>query len=249
MDTCQLGADSMHARYYNPNVARFLSTDPVLNLKRALRQPQNWNRYTYGLNNPLKYVDPTGQDVAIRVTFVGDGWTDEMKKQVLTNIRLAWTQLNVGRVWALDAAKFGQLKGPGTANISIDPATGTSRPQSVLAGAVLDQMKKGNIDAAGAANAIANLVNHEVFTHQLGLSALPGLRDRDWMAFGLGNAMFSQDPAIAAREGTIVDSAAWQRVPGRMTTQPLPVLLDDAVRARSVLGPINLLPVLGSPDE
>ncbi len=24
--------------------------------------PQRWNRYTYGLNNPLKYVDPDGKD-------------------------------------------------------------------------------------------------------------------------------------------------------------------------------------------
>lgn len=37
--------DYMHARYYNPNLGRFLSVDPVLDQKRALSNPQSWNRY------------------------------------------------------------------------------------------------------------------------------------------------------------------------------------------------------------
>ena len=50
--------DYMHARYYNPQVGRFLSVDPVLGKPEI---PQSWNRYAYVLNNPLKYVDPTGE--------------------------------------------------------------------------------------------------------------------------------------------------------------------------------------------
>jgi RHS repeat-associated protein len=52
--------DYMHARYYDPNLGRFLSVDPKLDLKRTLRNPQGWNRYAYVLNNPLRYVDPKG---------------------------------------------------------------------------------------------------------------------------------------------------------------------------------------------
>lgn len=49
--------DYMHARYYNAQVGRFLSVDPVGgNSKR----PQSWNRYAYVLGNPLKYTDPYG---------------------------------------------------------------------------------------------------------------------------------------------------------------------------------------------
>jgi RHS repeat-associated protein len=54
--------DYMHARVYNPNWGRFLSVDPFLNVKRALREPQNWNRYVYVMNNPLRYTDPDGRD-------------------------------------------------------------------------------------------------------------------------------------------------------------------------------------------
>lgn len=54
----------MHARNYDPNLGGFLSVDPVLNVKRALREPQNWNRYAYVMNNPLKYTDPTGKGLS-----------------------------------------------------------------------------------------------------------------------------------------------------------------------------------------
>lgn len=47
----------MHARYCSPGLGRFLSTDPV---GGSRKNPQSWNRYTYVLNNPLRYTDPTG---------------------------------------------------------------------------------------------------------------------------------------------------------------------------------------------
>jgi RHS repeat-associated protein len=53
--------DYMHARYFNPNFGRFLSVDPVLDMKEAMTEPQNWNRYAYVSNNPMKYLDPDGR--------------------------------------------------------------------------------------------------------------------------------------------------------------------------------------------
>ena len=47
----------MRARLYDPYIGRFLSADPVLPDAANL---QAYNRYAYVLNNPLKYVDPTG---------------------------------------------------------------------------------------------------------------------------------------------------------------------------------------------
>jgi RHS repeat-associated protein len=52
--------DYMHARLHNPQTGRFLSVDPVLNVKRAMKRPQAWNRYAYVTGNPMKYVDPKG---------------------------------------------------------------------------------------------------------------------------------------------------------------------------------------------
>ncbi len=59
--------DSMHARYYNPNVARFVSVDTG---SARPSEPQSWNKYAYGLGNPVKNIDPDRRD-AIAVMFPG----------------------------------------------------------------------------------------------------------------------------------------------------------------------------------
>jgi RHS repeat-associated protein len=48
----------MQARFYDPLVGRFLTTDPV-HFKDE--NPFTFNRYAYGNNNPYKYVDPDGR--------------------------------------------------------------------------------------------------------------------------------------------------------------------------------------------
>ncbi len=46
-----------NARYYDPGIGRFISADTIV---PNPMNPQSLNRYTYCLNNPLKYVDPSG---------------------------------------------------------------------------------------------------------------------------------------------------------------------------------------------
>ncbi len=51
------GIIHMNGRIYDPQLERFLSPDPFV------PQPtlaQSWNRYSYVLNNPLSYTDPSG---------------------------------------------------------------------------------------------------------------------------------------------------------------------------------------------
>lgn len=45
------------ARYYDPQLARFISADTIV---PNPRDPQSLNRYSYVENNPLRYTDPTG---------------------------------------------------------------------------------------------------------------------------------------------------------------------------------------------
>ena len=45
------------ARYYDPEIGRFLTRDT---LNGTLSNPQSLNKYTYCFNNPLKYIDPSG---------------------------------------------------------------------------------------------------------------------------------------------------------------------------------------------
>ncbi len=56
----ETGLDYFGARYFAPVQGRFTSVDPLL-LSAKTAQPQTWNRYTYTLNNPLVFVDPSGE--------------------------------------------------------------------------------------------------------------------------------------------------------------------------------------------
>jgi len=49
----------VHARYQGWMLARFLSPDPR-QARGAKQQPQSWNLYSYGRNNPVTYVDADG---------------------------------------------------------------------------------------------------------------------------------------------------------------------------------------------
>ena len=49
---------NMNARLYDPWASRFLSPDPYVQLPDFT---QSLNRYSYCLNNPLKYCDPSGE--------------------------------------------------------------------------------------------------------------------------------------------------------------------------------------------
>jgi RHS repeat-associated protein len=46
-----------NARYYDPVIGRFISPDTIV---PHPFNPQSFNRYSYCLNNPLKYTDPSG---------------------------------------------------------------------------------------------------------------------------------------------------------------------------------------------
>lgn len=53
-----LGLINMNARLYDPLIGRFLSVDPYV---QAPEHSQSFNRYSYCMNNPLKYNDITGE--------------------------------------------------------------------------------------------------------------------------------------------------------------------------------------------
>ncbi|WP_235357454.1 RHS repeat-associated core domain-containing protein [Arsukibacterium sp. MJ3] len=47
----------MGGRTYNPNLGRFMQADPIVQAPGNL---QNYNRYSYVLNNPMSFTDPSG---------------------------------------------------------------------------------------------------------------------------------------------------------------------------------------------
>ena len=57
--------DYFGARYHQSQTGRFTSPDPITVNAFRIVNPQRWNRYGYGVNNPLKYIDPDGLDALL----------------------------------------------------------------------------------------------------------------------------------------------------------------------------------------
>jgi RHS repeat-associated protein len=58
------GLDNFGARYDASSLGRFMTPDLVnVTEERQMNPSSTLNKYAYGANNPLKYVDPDGRDV------------------------------------------------------------------------------------------------------------------------------------------------------------------------------------------
>jgi RHS repeat-associated protein len=68
---------NMNGRLYDPTVGRFLSPDIVV---QAPDYTQSYNRYTYCLNNPLKFADPSGYILPIKtgIPYDYNDWWKEL---------------------------------------------------------------------------------------------------------------------------------------------------------------------------
>ena len=55
----ETGLDYFNTRYFSSVQGRYSSPDPLM-ASATPGSPQTWNRYAYGLNNPLRSIDPDG---------------------------------------------------------------------------------------------------------------------------------------------------------------------------------------------
>ena len=87
-----------NARYYDPALGRFAQADTIV---PNPQNPQNLNRYSYALGNPLRFSDPTGR-------FSEDQLSSWYGKQWRTLFDLAWQRF-LEKAEFGDAITFGDL--------------------------------------------------------------------------------------------------------------------------------------------
>ena len=93
----ETGLDFLGARYLSNVQGRFTSVDSLrASGKRYI--PQSWNRYSYALNNPLMYTDPTGllwvrNNSSGAYTWIPDDLWGEASQQTYDNGKQLYTPL------------------------------------------------------------------------------------------------------------------------------------------------------------
>ncbi|MDR1974708.1 MAG: FG-GAP-like repeat-containing protein [Bacteroidales bacterium] len=161
---------NMNARLYDPITGRFLSPDPYV---QSPLMSQNFNRYSYGLNNPLMYSDPNGEFVwapilfaAIAGSIIGSMSGMEMAGNMGATSFWDWTKYIIGGGLIGGSAGFlGGIVGVGVAG-----AVGTSGFWAGAAIGASSGLASGF--TAGFGNA---LLSGQNFGQALGQGALGGL--------------------------------------------------------------------------
>jgi RHS repeat-associated protein len=114
------------ARFYNPSIGRFLSVDPLYGdpgameaekLEAFLSNPQKLGLYSYVLNNPLRFTDPTGLEERGMISLT----REEMKADIGYFSKTDSTARETGylgsygtKKWATYSSAQGPVKAPPT---------------------------------------------------------------------------------------------------------------------------------------
>ncbi len=101
------GLINMNGRVYDPVLGRFLHPDNNIQLPNFT---QNYNRYSYALNNPLMFTDPDGES-AIAVAAIIGAFVNIVINEMQGNINNGWDYVTYGLIGAASGAAGGAVGG------------------------------------------------------------------------------------------------------------------------------------------
>ena len=113
----ETGLDFFESRYFSSAQGRFTSPDVMMGKPEWLVDPQRWNRCAYVRNNPLKYIDPNGEDLVVYYSLGSDvsdadrEWFNKNKGAILAGIQAKFEKAGVKDVTFRDQSTLskGQL--------------------------------------------------------------------------------------------------------------------------------------------
>jgi len=166
--------DYMHARYFSAHLGRFTSVDPK-DRYSPTKLPQRWNRYAYAIGNPMKYVDPNGEDLKLVYNFKNSGLSLKQQHRIVQSVRTIYRRAGVNSVQSYFSG--GSIKPTASkptdrvvkVNITSEPhyATRTADPRFQSDGsrsgstANVSTARGSELSDQGLENFVANTVAHE----------------------------------------------------------------------------------------
>jgi len=162
----------MNARLYDASLGRFLSPDPLV---QSPANAQNYNRYSYALNNPLVYTDPSGEFVfslflgPVGVVLDAACWGAVINGGIYT----AGVAISNGGFNNWDWGQFGKSMAVGAISGAAGAGAGMLTQGLQVYGAIPGALIEGGIQGAagGLAGGFGNVIMED-----------------DWGAFGSGFA-------------------------------------------------------------
>ena len=148
-----------NARYYDPQIGRFISADTE---GIDYNNPQTLNRYTYCLNNPLKYTDPTGNWP--NFANIAKNIASTVKAAVSTAVNVAKQATETIKQAEITAAKA-VAKGVVTAavevtGVAVEHEQSTKNGRVVQVGSITANIDLGYIEIDGATGGlVANILD------------------------------------------------------------------------------------------
>jgi len=178
----QFGLINMNGRLYDPKIARFLSPDPYI---QNPDNTQNYNRYSYCLNNPLIYTDPSGEFIFTVATLIAAPFTG--------GASLAFLPAAIG-------ADLGMWQGGSMANGTSNPFKwdySSGKTWGYMAGGAITGGVSGYLGGAVASSGMpfantAGIVSSS-FVNSVGTSIYTGGQTDVSVSFGFGSYNFDNN--------------------------------------------------------
>jgi RHS repeat-associated protein len=155
-----MGVIHMNGRIYDPKLGRFLQADPVV---QSPMDGQSHNRYSYALNNPLSYTDPSGYFSIGRF----------IKKWGRLIVAAVASYFTFGAAYAWAATSLANAAAAGTfvhglAVVKTVAAAIGGASSGFIGGAILSGTLKGAVKGAFAGAITAGIAKYYGDTYNLG---------------------------------------------------------------------------------
>jgi RHS repeat-associated protein len=188
-----------HARYYDPNLGRFISPDSIV---PQPSDPQSLNRYTYANNNPLRYSDPSGHCPICIGAVVGA--LADYAYQVYNNLEggMGWGDA----LTSVDAGEIAEGALVGAAVVAAAPlvlAAGTAIAGAVAGGGTAAAVAETAATVTGAACADGDCGNELSAVSSLATQGAETLAPTFEAAEGELAGLATRGPGLSASSGSL----------------------------------------------